>query len=209
MESLVKSTEDDNRYYIEKREKIRSSIASSNNNKVNNMILCEVDHSGSLHIYKKLFLLGKEIVSEMGVNPIGVKDIVDIHKAMNLGINIITALVNNSENIQEIRELVGEKVSDLLIFARIETSEAIYNFDSILEKSDGIILQQGLLSSKIPYEDLCLIEMYMIEKCKILQKPIFMQTCILKSMTHRVKPIVTEISNIDHAVRNLIFYAIR
>ncbi len=164
------------------------------------MILCEVDHSGSIHLYKKLFLLEKEIVSELGANPIGVKDIVDIHKTMNLGINIIAALVNNVDNILEIKELVGDKVHDLLIFARIETSEAIYNFDSILEKSDGIIIQQGLLSSKIPYEDLCLIEMYIIEKCRIKQKPIFMQTCILKSMTHRVKPIITEISNIDHSV---------
>jgi hypothetical protein len=35
---------------------------------------------------------------------------------------------------------------------------------------------------------------------KIFQKPIFMQTCILKSMMHRIKPIITEISNLDHAV---------
>jgi ABC-type molybdenum transport system ATPase subunit/photorepair protein PhrA len=49
----------------------------------------------------------------------------------------------NDSQIDELRELAGEKVNDLIIFARIETSEAIYNFDSILEKSDGIIIQQG------------------------------------------------------------------
>ena len=104
------------------------------------------------------------------------------------------------KELDEIKELIGDKKDDIIIFSRIETSEAIYNFDSILENSDGIIIQQGLLSSKIPFEDLCLIETYMIEKCKISQKPIFMQTNILKSMTHRVKPLVTEVSNIDHAV---------
>lgn len=199
-EDTLKSTEDENRIYREKRARIRSSIASMSNQNANNMIICEVCHAGSIYLHKKVFLFEKEIVSELGANPIGVKDIVDIHKTSNIGINIITLLVNNVENIQEIRELVGEKVNDLMIFARIETSEAIYNFDSILESSDGIILQQGLLSSIIPYEDLCLIEMYMMEKCKIMQKPIFMQTNILKSMTRRVKPLVTEISNIDHAV---------
>ena len=43
--------------------------------------------------------------------------------------------------------------------------------------------------------------MYIIEKCKISQKPIFLQTCILKSMTNRSIPLVTEISNIDYAVK--------
>jgi pyruvate kinase len=161
------------------------------------MILCEVNHSGSIYLNKKVFILDKEIVSELGSDPIGVKDIVDINKIISCGINIITALVNSAENVEEIKSLAGH---DTIFFARIETSEAIYNFDSILERSDGIIIQQGLLSSKIPYEDLCLIEMYIIEKCKIFQKPIFMQTCILKSMMHRVKPIITEISNLDHAV---------
>lgn len=42
--------------------------------------------------------------------------------------------------------------------------------------------------------------MYIIEKCQIHQKPLFLQTCILKSMTHRIKPLITEISNIDYAI---------
>lgn len=169
------------------------------------MLLCEVDHSGIIYLHKKVFLIEKEIISEMGVNPIGVKDIVDIHKSMKFGIKIITALVNNESNIDEIHDLVGEREDkDLLIFARIETSEAICNFDSILEKCDGIVFHHGILSSKIPYEKLCLVEMYIIEKCKIKQKPIFLQTCILKSMTNRSTPLVTEIANIDYAVK--IFY---
>ena len=54
---------------------------------------------------------------------------------MKFGIKVITALVNTPENIEEIRDLVGESEdSNLLIFARIETSQAICNFDSILEK---------------------------------------------------------------------------
>lgn len=151
----MKSTEDENLVYKRKREKLRSiaSIASLSSKNKKNMIICEVDHAGIIHKYKKVFLLEKEIVSSVGSNPIGVKDIVDIHKTQKLGIHILTALVNTSENIDEIRELVGEGSKDLRIFARIETSEAIYNFDSILEKCDGIVIHHGLISSKIPYED--------------------------------------------------------
>lgn len=43
--------------------------------------------------------------------------------------------------------------------------------------------------------------MYIIEKCKIKQKPLYLQTNILKSMTKRIKPTVTEISNLDYTVK--------
>jgi pyruvate kinase len=44
--------------------------------------------------------------------------------------------------------------------------------------------------------------MYMLEKCKIQQKPIYLQTNIIKSMIKRVKPLVTEISNLDIIVNS-------
>jgi pyruvate kinase len=167
-----------------------------------NMVICEAQHTGTIRLHKKMFLLDREIVSEMGASPIGVKDIIDINKIAELGIHIVTALVNNQENIEEIREILGTNSKDVKIFARIETSESMYKFDSILEKSDGIIINHGLISSKIPFEELCLVEMYMFEKCKIQQKPIYLQTNIIKSMIKRVKPLVTEISNLDFIVNS-------
>jgi hypothetical protein len=145
---LVHSLEDN---YKIKRERIINSAASSKKNM--NMIICEAQHNGTIRLHKKLFLLDKEIVSEMGISPIGIKDIIDINKVPELGINIVTALVNNSDDIDEIRELFGEYQERMKIFARIETSESMYKFDSILEKSDGIIINHGLISSKIPYEE--------------------------------------------------------
>ncbi len=197
----MKSTDDDNyMVYHRKRQKIKSSISSYNQKSTDNMLLCEVNHAGSIHLHRKVFLLGKEVVTEMDSKTIGVKDIVDLSHSLKLGVNIITVLVNNANNIEELKELAGD-FENLKIFARIETSEAIYNFDSILEMSDGIVIQHGLLSTKIPHEDLCLIEMYMIEKCKLKEKPILLQTYILKSMITRKMPLTTEISNLDSAVK--------
>jgi pyruvate kinase len=137
--------------YKLKRERIINSAASSK--KSMNMVVCEAQHNGTIMLHKKVFLLDKEIVSEMGVSPIGVKDIIDINKVAELGIHIVTALVNNPENIDEIREILGDNSKNVKIFSRIETSESMYKFDSILEKSDGIIINHGLISSKIPYEE--------------------------------------------------------
>ncbi len=199
----MKSTDDDNyMVYHKKRQKIRSSISSYNHKCSDNMLVCEVSHAGSIHLHKKVFLLGKEILSEIDGKTIGVKDIVDLSHSIKLGVNIITVLVNNAGNIEELKEIAGD-VENLKIYARIETSEAIYNFDSILEKSDGIVIQHGLLSTKIPHEDLCLIEMYMIEKCKLKEKQILLQTYILKSLITRKMPLTTEIAALDAAVRIL------
>jgi hypothetical protein len=142
--------------YFQKREKLRGSMVSTGE-KMNNMILCEVLNPGIIHLYKKLFVLEKEITNELGLstNPICAKDIVDLSASNKLGVNIIMAVVNNVNNIKELREISGDE--NLKIFARIETSEAIYNFDSILNKADGVIIQHGLLSSKIPYEDVTLL----------------------------------------------------
>lgn len=41
----------------------------------------------------------------------------------------------------------------------------------------------------------------MMNKCKILRKPIYLQTNILKSMANRVKPNFCEITNIEISVR--------
>jgi pyruvate kinase len=127
-------------------------MTSLNTTKSNNLILCEVLNPGIIYLYKKIFLMEKEIVSEMGISPITAKDIADINKTLKCGIGILAALVNKASDIDEIKYISGEEQS-LTVYARIETSEAIYNFDSILEKSDGIIIHHGLLSSKIPYEE--------------------------------------------------------
>lgn len=83
-----------------------------------------------------------------------VKDITDLEKINDLDINIITTQINHESTFCELKELLGDK--PIKIFARIETSEAICNFDSILEKSDGIIIDHGFISTKIPYEDVLL-----------------------------------------------------
>ena len=79
------------------------------------------------------------------------KDISDMENICNLGVNIITSQINNENVLKELKDLLGETKTK--IFARIETNEAIVNFDSIIEKCDGIIIDHGFISTSIPYED--------------------------------------------------------
>jgi len=96
-------------------------------------------------------LLGKEFKQDNYSSKLDVKDITDLEKINELGVNIITTQINDESSFDEIYELLGDK--QMKIFARIETSEAIFNIDSIIEKCDGIIFDHGFISTKIPYED--------------------------------------------------------
>ena len=71
---------------------------------------------------KKVCLDKKEIISELNLPIIGVKDVIDLHKSLKLDINILAALINHPSNIDEIKEIIGEQIN-VRIFSRIETYE--------------------------------------------------------------------------------------
>ena len=48
---------------------------------------------------------------------------------------------------------------------------------------------------------MCKLELYIIELCRIKQKPLFLQSNILKSLTYRLKTDCSEISNIEYIVK--------
>lgn len=120
-------------------------------NKKKNLIICQVENPGTLILNKKVFLLGKEFREEKDDPNLDKKDIFDLEKLNMLGINLIATHISNEKAFEEFRELLGDK--QMKIFARIETSEAICNIDSIINKCDGIIIDHGFISTRISYED--------------------------------------------------------
>jgi pyruvate kinase len=86
------------------------------------------------------------------------KDIIDINKCFTLGINIFSFIINNAQNVSEIKDILGEEqLSNVKIFARLETQESLINFDSILNVVDGIILNHGFKFYNIQYKDVIFI----------------------------------------------------
>lgn len=189
--------------YHYKKERIRSNsslsnLQSSRNNKV---IICEALEDSIIYTHNSINLLGRDIVKEADIPMLSAKDIIDLNKICQLGINIITVSVNSAENIDEIKELLTDETkSNLKIFARIETENALINFDSILNKCDGILIRHGLISPNLPFDEQCLVEMYMLEKCRIQNKTVILQTLAMKSMNIS-KPSISQISTIDFAVK--------
>ena len=181
------------------------------------VIVCEVEAPGEVHLLSETYTIGDKYKNTLPT--LGPKDITDISRSIQLNVSIFSATINKSSDIKEIRKIINEdpyssndsKDEDnpeyrkylahrIKIFAKILTNTAIMNFDDILAEADGIILDPSVLSNNIGYDDLCLIETYIIEKCKLTNKPIYFKTNCFNTL-HCIKiPSVTDISNLNGAI---------
>ena len=57
------------------------------------------------------------------------------------GVDMIAAsFIRRAEDVDSVREVLGPTGAHIKVIAKIETSESLKNFDSILESADGIMI---------------------------------------------------------------------
>jgi pyruvate kinase len=100
----------------------------------------------------------------------------------------------------ELRGLLNAAKSKAKIISKIETQEAVDNFDAILEASDGIMVARGDLAVEIGTENVPPVQKMMIEKCNEVGKPVITATQMLESMIKSSVPTRAEVSDISNAI---------
>lgn len=111
------------------------------------------------------------------------------------------SFVRNVKDIHEIRNLFHEHGGDnILIFSKIENTEAIENLDDIIKESDGIMIARGDLGIEIPPEMVPVYQKAIIEKCRQLGKPVITATQMLDSMIRNPYPTRAEVSDVAWSI---------
>ncbi|MEK9129987.1 MAG: pyruvate kinase [Patescibacteria group bacterium] len=123
---------------------------------------------------------------------------------------IAFSFVHSAKDVIELRNLItaSEKkqykqttrTTRTKIIAKIETIEAIKNFDEILHEADGIMVARGDLGIETNLERVPLLQKEMIAKCNKLGKIVIVATQMLESMVNNPMPTRAEVSDVANAI---------
>ena len=130
------------------------------------------------------------------------KDIEDIRFGCAQDIDIIAvSFVRSPDHVLVIKKLLAdEKKSDIQVVAKIENSQGVEHFDSILQVADGIMIARGDLGVQVPLSEVPRLQKMMIRKCYLAGKPAVTATQMLESMINNPRPTRAEASDVANAI---------
>lgn len=199
-----------------------TSIPASRINNTNSdkkIVVCEVETPGDINLLSEVYVMGKQPNYSGLTNTLGPKEITDIGKASSLNITTLSMIANKASDIKEVRKIVSDDTYEgksedegnpkyrsfalhkIKVLAKIVTNSSIFNFDEILVEADGIILDPNALSLNIDYDDQCLIDKYIIEKCKLKNKPIYIKSNCFTSKTRNLFS-ASDITSFDDSINS-------
>ncbi|KAG1681021.1 hypothetical protein FOA52_009981 [Chlamydomonas sp. UWO 241] len=85
------------------------------------------------------------------------------------------------------------------VLAKIETRQALLNFQAILSEADGIIISRGNLGLDVEPEKMALVQKTLIQACNLVGKPVII-TRVVDTMVHTPRPTRAEATDVANAV---------
>ena len=153
---------------------------------------------------------GGELGEKKGVNVPGVaiklpsltkKDKEDIKFGIEQDFDFIAAsFVRDAKCIKEIKKMLKDAGSHMMVIAKIENKEGIENIDSIIDAADGIMVARGDMGVEIPEEEVPFIQKQIIGKCNLACKPVITATQMLDSMIRNPRPTRAEVTDVANAI---------
>lgn len=113
---------------------------------------------------------------------------------------IALSFVRKASDIEELRAILKKKKSNARIVAKIETPQAIENFESILQAADGFMVARGDLAVEVPMERVPVLQKRIISRARQFGKPVIVATQMLESMINSPVPTRAEVNDVANAI---------
>ncbi len=161
-------------------------------------VICKVIDGGVVKTHKSInvpnFHLDMTFLSDADKRDIlfGIENDVDF---------VAASFVRCADDVISLRKFMNYHGGhDIRIIAKIENSEGVRNFDSILAASDGIMVARGDMGVEVDFEKLPGIQKKFIRKCYQAGKMVITATQMLESMQTNYMPTRAEITDVANAV---------
>lgn len=129
-------------------------------------------------------------------------DIDDIKFGCKHDVDFIAAsFIRSAHHILTIKDLLAkEGKPDIRVIAKIESTQGVENFDSIVQVADGIMVARGDLGVEVDLAIVPRLQKTMIRKCYQACKPVVTATQMLESMINNPRPTRAEVSDVANAI---------
>lgn len=155
-------------------------------------------------------LVGGEISDLKGLNRQGGglsaetftgKDKADIAFLAKTSVDYVAlSFVKSAEDIEALRQLwKAEGAAPKPIVAKIETTEAIENLESIVRSADAVMVARGDLGVEIGFAELPGVQKNIIHLARSMDKAVITATQMMESMVHSPLPTRAEVSDVANA----------
>jgi len=153
--------------------------------------------------------IGGALRPRMGFQAVGVtlqkfilsaKDRADLMAALLAGVDAVAlSFVQHPRDLMSVRKLFPKKGAPLL-FAKIETKDAVKNAERIIDEADGLLIARGDLGFSVPLAELPYIQKELIDLALKKAKPVITATQMLESMITSPYPTRAEVTDVAKAI---------
>lgn len=129
-------------------------------------------------------------------------DIQDLKFGCKHDVDIVAAsFIRSAHHVLSIKELLAKEGNpEILVIAKIESTQGVENFDSIVQVADGIMVARGDLGVEVDLALVPKLQKMMIRKCLQACKPVITATQMLESMINNPRPTRAEVSDVANAI---------
>lgn len=139
--------------------------------------------------------------SKLSISALTKKDKEDIKFAIDFDLDFVAfSFVKTAKDVRELRSILRKHNSRAMIISKIETPQAVENFDQILKESDGIMVARGDLAVEVEAHKVPKMQKDIVRKCNIAGKPVIIATQMMDSMINSPAPTRAEVSDIYNAI---------